>query len=505
MRRLRTYLGSRGTGMLLALVLLLPQLAGAQQTLPDIPDIIRVSVDHSDDGVWIQWEPSTDTDIMNYHLYKQVGASFQLLFSFNATTFEYKHMNSGLVDLAYAVVAEDSLGNMSIFSDNVHRAVDVNTEFDLCTLSTFIQWTPYLGWQGEITAYRVYGGLMGGPLEELTFVQESIRTYNHQGVEPDRVYLYYIETTNIHGTRSLSPLDTVYTSYPAAPSFLILDHVSVVDEATVEIQFTADITGPVNSFRLLRRSDPGSAFLEVETLWSILEPTQEYQDEVNTGSESYQYVVESLFRPPDCPTSIQLSQSNFGNNILLTNTLNDQIITLHWSPYESYESGLAGYIIQRRSDTGDFVEVERVGPLITQWQESIQALINGFQAGEVRYRVIALSNPQGGGIEEQSISNVTSADVETRLQLPNAFTPGSNDINAEFKPVMDFAPEEYLMIIVDRGGRKMFETTDPGEGWDGRFQGGSYVDEAVYVYYIQYTDYTGLFRTYTGNVTVLYP
>ena len=91
------------------------------------------------------------------------------------------------------------------------------------------------------------------------------------------------------------------------------------------------------------------------------------------------------------------------------------------------------------------------------------------------------------------------------MQVPNAFTPGSNDINAEFKPLMDFAPEEYLMIVVDRGGRKMFETTDPGEGWDGRFQGGSFVDEAVYVYYIQYTDYTGLFQTFTGNVTVLYP
>jgi gliding motility-associated-like protein len=151
------------------------------------------------------------------------------------------------------------------------------------------------------------------------------------------------------------------------------------------------------------------------------------------------------------------------------------------------------------------VDVETVGPLTTQWQEPIQSLVNGFQAGEVEYRVMALSNPQNGGPEQQSISNITTAVVETHMQVPSAFTPGSNDINAEFKPLMDFAPEEYLMIIVDRGGRKMFETTDPEEGWDGRFRGGSYVDEAVYVYHIQYKDYTGLFRTITGNVTVLYP
>ena len=78
-------------------------------------------------------------------------------------------------------------------------------------------------------------------------------------------------------------------------------------------------------------------------------------------------------------------------------------------------------------------------------------------------------------------------------------------MNFEFKPQMDFAPEKYVMMVMDRGGRKMFETSDPGEGWDGRFQGGEFVNEAVYIYYIQYTDYTGLFRTFTGNVTVLYP
>ena len=187
------------------------------------------------------------------------------------------------------------------------------------------------------------------------------------------------------------------------------------------------------------------------------------------------------------------------------NELNDQVVTLSWTPYETYEDGLAGYIIQRRNSSGEFVDIETVGPLTTQWQEFIQSLVNGLQPGEVQYRVIALSNPHNGGIEEQSISNITSAVVETSMQVPSAFTPGSNDMNSEFKPLIDFAPRKYLMIVVDRGGRKMYESSDPDDGWDGRFQGGSFVDEAVYVYYIQYTDYTGLFRTYTGNVTVLYP
>ena len=229
------------------------------------------------------------------------------------------------------------------------------------------------------------------------------------------------------------------------------------------------------------------------------------QDEVASGSSSYQYLIESVFLPAGCATAIAISESNTGNNILLVNELSDHIVTLNWTPYDMYEPGLAGYTIQRRDGSGAFVDVATVGPLTTQWQEPIQSLVNGTQAGEMQYRVIAVSNPHTGGIEEQSFSNITIVELETQMQVPSAFTPNSNDINSEFKPLMDFAPREYLMIVIDRGGRKMFETTDPDEGWDGRFQGGSFVDEAVYVCYIQYTDYSGLFKTYTGNVTVLYP
>lgn len=504
MSRIRTYLLTKTKEVLLVGLALLPFLTQAQ--LPDIPDLIRVTVDHSDNGVLIQWNPSENTDIRFYQLYKMdSNGDFIFLFAFMPSTLEYKHMTSGLENLAYAVTALDSAGSESIFSQNVHRAVATSLEFDLCTKANIIQWTPYEGWEGNISGYRVFGGRSGDPLAELTFVPSSTTSFSHTGVEANTDYIYYIETVNINGTSSLSPLDTVSVSYPQAPSYLTIDHVSVLDEANVEIQFSADISGPVNSFRLLRRGNPGSPFTIIDTRWDVTTSTLVFQDQFLTASYTYQYMVESVFQPVGCGSSLAISQSNQGNSILLVNETSDQILTLNWTPYETYESGLAGYIIQRMDDNGTFVDVASVGPLTTQWQESIQSLINGFQVGEVKYRVIALSNPHNGGTEEESISNVSSVVVETHMQVPSAFIPGSIPPNDEFKPLMDFAPREYVMIVVDRGGRKMFETTDPGEGWDGRFQGGSLVDEAVYVYHIEYTDYTGLFKTFTGNVTVLYP
>jgi gliding motility-associated-like protein len=54
--------------------------------------------------------------------------------------------------------------------------------------------------------------------------------------------------------------------------------------------------------------------------------------------------------------------------------------------------------------------------------------------------------------------------------ISNAFTPNNDEISDLFIPVFDFDPNqlvEYEFIIYSRWGKKVFETTDPFEGWDG--------------------------------------
>jgi hypothetical protein len=479
------------------------------QDPPDIPDLIRVTVDHSDNGVLIQWEPSTDTDIEFYHLYKMnPDQSFTLIFTFGPYTYEYKHMTSGLKNLAYAVTAMDSTGNESNFGQNVHRAVSVSSDFDLCERTNEVQWTGYEGWEGQISGYRLYGALAGEPFQFLQFVPGPPLSFSQTQVEVDTTYVYYVETTHSNGLTSISAIDSVTSIFPEAPSYITVDYVSVIDASTVELQFSADINGPVTSFRIMRRSNPATPFIAVETLWNVAQATSVVQDQFPTGSESYQYMVQSLFRPVACNSPFVVSESNTGNSILLENELVDRLLTLNWTAYSEFETGLAGYTIQRRGGDGEFIDIETVGPNTTQWQESIETVINGYQPGELQYRILALSNEGGIGESGISISNITTATVETKLEIPNAFTPGnpgSSGVDHEFKPLMDFGPKVYLMMVVDRGGRKLFETTQADVGWDGRFQNGEFVNEGVYVYYIQYTDYTGLSRSLTGNVTVLYP
>jgi len=504
----QTYRNASCRTLIVAMTLLLPILIRAQDP-PDIPDLIRVTVDHSDNGVLVQWEPSTDPDIKFYHMYKMnPDQSFSKIFSFDPYTFEYKHMTSGLKNLAYAITAEDSTGNESVFGQNVHRAVSVSSDFDLCELTNEIHWTAYEGWEGKISGYKLYGAIAGEPFQELDFLTAPPLAFTHTHVEVDTTYVYYVETFENGGLTSVSAIDSVTSIFPEAPSYITLDYVSVIDESTVELQFSADIAGPVTSFRIMRRSNPGTPFLAVETLWNVTQTTSVIQNHFPTGTTSYQYLVKSLFQPVACNSPLEISESNTGNSILLENELVDRMLTLNWTAYSEFETGLAGYTIQRRGGDGEFIDIETVGPGTTAWQESVESIINGFQPGELQYRVLALSNDGGIGQSGTSISNITTVAVETHLQIPNAFTPGnpgSSGVDHEFKPLMDFGPKLYLMMVVDRGGRKLFETTQADQGWDGRFQNGEFVNEGVYVYYIQYTDYTGQTRSLTGNVTVLYP
>ena len=91
----------------------------SQGDLPDIPDLIRVTVEHDISGVLIQWEPSEDADIAFYRLYKMNDeqAFEQLNFfspdsmDFSSDTLEYIHLTNALDNLTYSVTAEDSSNN----------------------------------------------------------------------------------------------------------------------------------------------------------------------------------------------------------------------------------------------------------------------------------------------------------------------------------------------------------------------------------------------------------
>ncbi len=77
--------------------------------------------------------------------------------------------------------------------------------------------------------------------------------------------------------------------------------------------------------------------------------------------------------------------------------------------------------------------------------------------------------------------------IEMFVDAPNAFTPNGDGINDRFMVVYK-SIKSFKMTIVNRNGRKVFETKNPGEYWDGKI-GGKLAADGVYFYYIDAIGY----------------
>lgn len=97
----------------------------------------------------------------------------------------------------------------------------------------------------------------------------------------------------------------------------------------------------------------------------------------------------------------------------------------------------------------------------------------------------------------------TIAVGESRLECPNAFSPGSSEgVNDEWK-VSYKSIVKFDCHIFNRWGQEMAHLTDPSQGWDGRY-GGKLVKSGVFFYVIQAEGADGKKYKLSGDINVLH-
>jgi len=74
------------------------------------------------------------------------------------------------------------------------------------------------------------------------------------------------------------------------------------------------------------------------------------------------------------------------------------------------------------------------------------------------------------------------------VYMPNAFTPNGDGINDVLKPVVSEPLSDYHLIIFNRWGHVLFESTSYDQGWDGTYNGKPQ-ENAVYTWKIVYSVY----------------
>jgi gliding motility-associated-like protein len=99
--------------------------------------------------------------------------------------------------------------------------------------------------------------------------------------------------------------------------------------------------------------------------------------------------------------------------------------------------------------------------------------------------------------------HVVRVNPQPSLYIPNAFSPGNDQLNDVFLPVGN-GISDFNMSIFDRWGKEIFKTNSLDNGWDGRVYGSQeMVTEGIYVYRIKIKDALQISRSYAGSVLVI--
>ena len=151
--------------------------------------------------------------------------------------------------------------------------------------------------------------------------------------------------------------------------------------------------------------------------------------------------------------------------------------------------------------------------IFAEWQISRMAdfsdVINSFSEHEFTYTFteqgttyvrFTANNADGTCPFEGDVYQVMIG--ESKLDIPNAFSPGTSPgVNDEWK-VSYKSLVSYKCTIVNRWGKKLFESDNPAEGWDGMI-GGKPVPAGVYFYVIKAVGADGVKYNKAGDINVI--
>ncbi len=91
-------------------------------------------------------------------------------------------------------------------------------------------------------------------------------------------------------------------------------------------------------------------------------------------------------------------------------------------------------------------------------------------------------------------TSYTTIDIYENFQIANTFTPNGDNINDSFS-IPNIGLKTYSLMIYNRWGKLLFESTDPTQSWDGKTKSGNQVEAGTYFYVLTaispFNDFSG--------------
>ncbi len=472
---------------------------------PDSPIIDSVSVDIATGKTMIGWQQCTSPNVVKYIIYQNIGGPWFVVDSvFGAANTFYLNMMSDPSSgpEKYAVASVNAAKEISAMSSS-HTTIFLKTPVaDVCNDKITITWTQYKYLNPDIKGYRVYMKKDFDPFILLGTTDTLDSTFVQNGLNIESVYCYYIQAFTDNPVKvSTSNIQCVVPHKPRQPEFIFMRNATVIENNKIEISFFTDTTVHVSYYKIMR-SDDGADYHNIAIIpGNNIYATIKYVDEnVEVNRFSYYYKIQVF----DSCGEKSIS-SNISKSILLEGQVdNDQMFNnLEWT--EFLDRNIQEIVIERAVEgTDDFNLLKTLAPDFILWNDDVSEQYSGN--GRFKYYVKAMLYDLYKGkfnLYDTVVSNTISLNQGLRIFMPTAFSPSKPDANSIFKPFGSFIDIlDFKLIVYDRWGKVMFESSDPENGWNGTYNN-ELCQMGVYVYYLRLKDSENIIYVKKGNVLLI--
>ena len=489
--------------LLLMFPFLFAGVAGAQDTIsPRPPQLQYVTVEPPTGDVSLSWSPSPDADVAGYIIYRNtrgIWVAVDTLRDPDATGYRDRTAHANLFAEGYVVAAYDSALNLSPLSAG-HTTNLLQAAFDSCAATIPLVWSGYRGWDDALAAYTVLMSVDGSPYRPFDTLPPTTLTDTLRQAGAGRTYCFIVEAHHRNGWSSRSNRRCVVTTMSPPPSYVLCGTMAVADNRTVTLTFLTDPAAGAATYVLTRGTHPDILPDTVARITTSGETLLTFTDTPGDTLSRTLYYRLLIFN--GCGREMIRSRPF---TLLVPQVLPDDNANLiRWTHPLSYDTLLSLQIFRSTALSGMTLLAE-LSPADTLYRDDITGLLyQPGNTGDYCYQVVAAAPPHAGE-ERHSASYAPCLHREAEVWLPNAFTPNGDGRNDLFAPVFNHLPEEYHLVITDRWGRTLFESTDPSEKWDGTDTQGNPVPAGTYVVHLSAVSPSGKTLRRTATVTVIIP
>jgi gliding motility-associated-like protein len=448
-------------------------------TIPPVNDGFSVVSLFDNEKILTSWRPNIDPAFQKYQVFLDQTGYTQLYESSQRKDTQFLIQSGINVDqrrYCYTMKIMDTCGIISGHS-KPHCTVYATLQ-KAGSSRLLLSWVGYIGWeQQDFWGYIVYRSDNGAPFKPVDTLNN--RTDAFLDIDLCEIpYCYYVEAVHQNlRWRSVSNVVCMTPDYVYPTEPVIVHHATITNNAHVAMEWE-----PYEHINNLSHYVIHRANLNTLQWEQHLDTTHQnrYADfTANIHQNAYMYTVEAVDKcgfsaPPSLPATSLLLQSNTSN----------YITRLRWNHYREWPDGVGEYKVFFALQGEELQHIADVLPSDSTFEFS-DIDINDNKP--VCFRIAAVRNR----LSDTSISNIICDIPESRVFIPNAFSPNQDRINEEFKPSAIYVHQltdntllNYHMEVYDSWGNKLFQSIDLQKGWDGTYKG-QRCSPGVYMYRIK--------------------